>query len=130
MDDRLKMLSAKLGRMTSAQAADWLIETYPVSGSEYGEAIALMPHRSWKRPDQVRLARHYLQKMPFANSKPYEAFGSFMSFDLFLKMLREQLPCNKADVDLLLYHLSPVMSRLAKNDADRESMKSFIADIE
>lgn len=130
MDDRLKTLSAKLGQMTSAQAADWLIETYPVGGAEYGDAITLIPHRSWKRPDQLRLAKHYLQKMPFASSRPYEVFASFMSFDLFIKAIKEQLPSNKTDIDLLLYHLSPVMKKVAKTDADRELMRSFIAGIQ
>lgn len=130
MDGRLKAISAELGQMTSAQAADWLIETYPVDGAEYGDAITLIPHRSWKRPDQLRLARHYLKKMPFASSRPYEAFASFMSFDLFMQVIKEQLPSSKEDVDLLLYHLSPVMKKIAKSDSDRELIRSFIAEIQ
>jgi hypothetical protein len=128
MDNRLKTMCVELGQMASAQAADWLIETFPVDGAEYGDAITLIPHRSWKRSDQLRLARHYLTKVPFASSRPYEAFASFMSFELFMQVIREYMPTNKSDIDLLIYHLSPVMKKAARTDADRELMKTFIAE--
>lgn len=128
MDNRLKTIAAELGQMTSAQAADWLISTYPVDQPEYGDAVTLIPHRSWKRSDQLRLARHYLQKIPFASARPYEVFASFMSFELFVGAIREQLPSSRADIDLLLYHLSPVLKKAAKTEADYELLRSFIAE--
>lgn len=127
MDNKLKMLCAELGKMPSSQAADWLMETYSVDGPEYGTAIALLPHRSWKRPDQVRLAKHYLKKMPFASSKVYEAFASFMSVELLISSIKEQMPTDRSDVNLLMYHLVPVLERSVKNDNDRELIKQFVA---
>lgn len=53
-----------------------------------------------------------------------------MSFDLFMQVIKEQLPSSKEDVDLLLYHLSPVMKKVAKSDSDRELIRSFIAEIQ
>jgi|SRR6185312_14057337 len=129
MDSRLKILCEELGKMSSSQAADWLMTNYPVDKADYGDAITMLSHRSWKRPDQIRLAQHYLKKMPFASSKVYEAFASFMSFELFLKSINEQVPTDKSDIDLLLYYLLPVLEKSARSDVDRELVKSFIADV-
>ena len=62
-----KKMVLKLGEMSSKHAADWLVLTYPVGSAGYGSAIALITHRSWKRSDQIRLAKHYLSKLPFAS---------------------------------------------------------------
>ena len=115
--------------MSSSQAADWLLKTYPVEGQNYGDAIQLISHLSWKQADQIRLARHYLKKIPFASSKVYEVFASFMSFELFVKVLQEQLPINKSDIDLLLYHLRPVLEKYAKTSSDHVLINSFIAEL-
>jgi len=55
------------------------METYPQGSAGSGQAIRLMRHFSWKRPDQIRLAKHYLASIPFANKEGYEVFLSFMS---------------------------------------------------
>jgi hypothetical protein len=128
VDDRLKTISAELGRMSSTLAADWIMATFPVDGANFGDAISLIPRRSWKRSDQLRLARYYLRKIPFADSRPYEAFASFMAFDLFLKVIKEQMPSEKSDIDLLMYHLIPVMKRSARTESDRELARSFFAE--
>lgn len=129
MDNTLKAISQELRKMTSSQAADWLIKTYPADDPKYGDALQLIPHISWKRADQIRLARHYLKKMPFASSKVYEIFASFMSFELFVKVIQEQLPIDKSDINLLLYHLRPVLEKSAKTSSDHELMRSFIAEL-
>lgn len=126
MDARLRALSAQLRKMTSEDAATWLMETYPVHG-DYADAVDLLAHRSWKRPDQIRLARHYLSKMPFAGPKVYEAFASFMSFDLLLKILDECWPRASADADLAMYYVRRVLERSAKNESDRELIGNFVA---
>jgi len=115
--------------MTSSQAAEWLIKTYPIDSPSCGEAIRLISHRPWKRVDQTRLARYYLKKIPFADSRAYEVFASFMSFKLFVKVIQEQFPVDKSDIDLLLYYLLPVLGKTAKTDSDRELMKSLIMNV-
>ena len=129
MDNRFKEIRSELGKMTSSQAADWLIENYPVDSSEYGTAIALLPHRSWKRSDQVRLAKHYMSKIPFASAKVYEAFASFMSIELLISEIKKKMPQNGSDLSLLMYHLVPVLELHAKNDTDRELIQQFTSKV-
>jgi len=127
MDTTLKAISRELREMSSSQAADWLMKTYPEGDPKISEALQLISHISWKRADQIRLARCYLKKLPFSSSKVYEIFASFMSFELFVRAIQEQLPIDKSDIDLLLYHLRPVLEKSAKTSSDRELVASFIA---
>ncbi|MCK4155501.1 hypothetical protein [Ralstonia pseudosolanacearum] len=115
--------------MTSDQAADWVIQTYALENPDWGLALDLIPQRSWGRPDQMRLARYYLAKMPFASEKPYRVFAEIMSFKRFVEVLRECLPLDRSKMDLLIYHVCPVLSAAAKTDADRELEKSFIEEL-
>lgn len=39
MDERQKVLCAQLVKMGSEQAAEWLINRYPVDSIDYGEAL-------------------------------------------------------------------------------------------
>lgn len=126
-NQKLKEMSAALGRMSSQDASDWLMQTYPAGSADYGDAMALMTHKSWKRADQVRLARHYLRKLPFASAKPYEVFLSFMKIDLFLKVIKEFLPSDSSDINLLIYHLRPALERAIKSDSDCELVKMFVS---
>lgn len=128
-NQKLNEMSAALGGMSSQDAADWLMQTYPAGSADYGSAIALITHKSWKRPDQVRLARHYLSKLPFASARAYEAFLSFMAIDLFLKVIKEFLPSDDSDMSLLLYHLRPALERAAKTDSDRELVRMFVSGV-
>ena len=128
MDNRIRLLSEDLRNKSSKDAADWLIEKFPTDCEEYGIAISLMTHRSWKREDQVRLAKYYLRKLPFSSSKVYEAFISFMQLERFLKVIREYLPDNEADRNLLAYHLSPVLKKHAKSDKEQEIVKEFMSE--
>src|SRR5688572_19648850 len=120
MDNQLKELITKLRDMPSKEAADWLMNTYSIDGPNYGQAIALLPHKSWKRSDQLRLATYYFRKIPFASSKAYEAFASFMAIEALIKTIRINLPNNAKDINLLLYYLHPTLERAAKNSTDRE----------
>jgi hypothetical protein len=122
-----KKMVLKLGEMSSKHAADWLVLTYPVGSAGYGSAIALITHRSWKRSDQIRLAKHYLSKLPFASARVYEAFLSFMAISIFLNVIKEFLPNDDSDMDLLLYHLQPSLERAAKTASDRELVRAFIS---
>lgn len=130
MDTQLKAVSEKLGKMTSEDAADWLLTNYAVDMASYGDAIVLISHRSWQRPEQIRLAEHYFRKLPFASAKPYEAFASFMSLKLFLKTIEKCMPVGEADKNLVLYHLRPLLQKNAKSDSDRELIAEFIARVQ
>lgn len=130
MNDRQKLLCAQLAKMSSEQAAEWLMTKYPVESIDYGEALLLIPHRSWKRSDQKRLAQYYFRKLPFSGARGYEAFASFMSVRAFLDCVKERLPMSASDASLLLYYLIPILDRAAKSDSDRQLIMSFINEIQ
>jgi hypothetical protein len=129
MDRQLKELIEKLKAMSSEDASTWLMETYPLDSIDYGNAIILLPHRSWMKPDQLRLARYYFQKIPFASKKPYEAFASFMSISNLIKIIREYIPTDQSDKELLKYYLEGVLKKGIKSGSDKELVKNFIDEI-
>jgi hypothetical protein len=130
MQERLSSIRSELAKMKSQDAADWLLKKYPVTNPDYGDAIELLSHLSFKRADQIRLAGHYLQKMPFASAKVYHAFLSIMSLRNFVSIAKHYVPTNKTDKSLMLYHLVPELEKAAKTLHDREIIKFFIADID
>lgn len=127
MDDALTAQAVMLRNMESGEAADWLMEAYPLDHPDYGNAFRLLRGRSWQRADQFRLARYYLQKAPFASATPYEALCSIMAQKVFLQVMAEQLPASNEKRGLLRYHLEPLLLRLARSEADREEVEKFVA---
>lgn len=130
MDARQAELCKQLSKMSSDQAADWLIDTYPIDSDEWGEAIFLLPHRSWKKTEQQRLANHFFKKLPFSGYRGYEAFASIMSVASMVGCVKKALPEDAARRELLLYYLVPVLRRSAKNDSDRRIIEDFVGGIE
>ncbi|WP_313460687.1 hypothetical protein [Stenotrophomonas sp.] len=86
-----------------------------------------MAARSWKRADQKRLADHYLARLPFASAKPYKVFLSFMAVPVFLSVLEKHLPRDKSGLDLLRYHLEPMLVLAAVTDKDSRVVQDFLA---
>lgn len=99
---------------------------YPVSGSNWGEALLVVPHRSWEKRDQIRLAKYYLSKIPFASARGYEAFASFMSVANLVAVIRDYIPSSPEDRRLLEYHLAPVLCRKAESEKDLAVVRSFL----
>ncbi|WP_084483747.1 hypothetical protein [Pseudomonas sp. CFII68] len=126
MNARQMALCKQLVKMSSDQAADWLIDTYPVDSDEWGEAILLLPHRSWKKAEQQRLASYFFKKLPFSGYRGYEAFASIMSVASMVGCVKNALPEDTARRELLLYYLVPVLNRSAKNDSDRRIIHDFV----
>lgn len=112
--------------MTSSNAASWLIENYPIDSKNYWESFDLIKSRSWKKADQIKLADYYLQKIPFASKRPYEIFLSFMSVSSFLSSLKRNIPTDFSDVNLLVYHLRPVLENKAISDNDIALVRDFL----
>lgn len=125
MNEKNRELCALISKMESAEAANWLMQAYPIESKDYGEALLLLPHRSWKRSDQKRLAKYYFSKLPFASSRGYEAFTAFMSTKLILDCMKDYLPKDKNLLDLLHYNAIPALMRAAKNEADRQLIQKF-----
>jgi hypothetical protein len=115
--------------MSSEEAADWLMDRYPVDSNDYGWAFVIAPHLSWKRADQLRLADYYFSKLPFASGRPFEAFASFMSVSRLVDVLRRHLSADKRAIDLTGYYSVPVLKRNAKSPKDHQAVQSFAAEL-
>ncbi len=126
MDMALKRECEKIRSMTSEDAATWMLAEYPVSNPAHGRAYQLLPHRSWKRADQIRLADYYFQKIPYASARPYEAFASFMSVHLMLRLIARHMPLAEGDRDLLDYHLRRVARKWARTARDEQAIREFL----
>jgi hypothetical protein len=118
-----------LRSLSSEAAADWLMSTYPIETPEWGLAMKLLPHRSWKKKEQVRLARYYLQRLPYASAVVYRAFSAFMSVPALVRVVRERLPLSAAHGDLLLYYLEPVLREKARSQADIALVNELLAEL-
>ena len=123
-------IATKLKGLASEDAASFLMETFPIEAENYSEAFQVMAHRSWKKTDQLRLARFYLKKTPFANSKPYEVLASFMSMPGFISVVREAISDKPNDRQLIIYHVTPVLKKNIKTEKDRELVAGFITELE
>ncbi|GFM59953.1 hypothetical protein PSCICG_11130 [Pseudomonas cichorii] len=130
MDEKQKKLRAQLASLDSAQAAERLINMYPLESVDFSEGLLLISHLSWKKSDQKKLARHFFKKLPFASARGYEAFASFMSVKNMLECVCERFSMSSSDMSLLLYHLIPVLSRAAKSDQDRQLILAFLKDFD
>jgi hypothetical protein len=130
MDERERNLCTKIRAMRSDEAANWLLETYKVGETGYGEAFLLLRHRSWAREDQLRLARYYLQRIPFASGLPYEAFATFMPIRTLVGVVREHLPnVSKDRLGLLQYYLCPLIKEKARTSEDNQAADELIAEL-
>lgn len=125
MDEALRLLVKELRTLSSEEAADYLIRCYPATSTESGKAYSALSHRSWKKQDQVRLAKEYLKKVPFASGAPYKAFLSFMAPRRMLAILTDFVPDDASGRDLLFYHLMPLLLTAGKTDADKQAISSF-----
>ena len=95
--------------LDSERAADWLIERYSIGNPNSGEVFKVMPHRSWEKRDQIKLADYFLKDLPHRSGKGYEAFLSFMSIPAFIGVLRRNVPLAQNDKDLLTYYIGPIL---------------------
>ncbi|MEJ0058208.1 MAG: hypothetical protein WDM79_00765 [Terricaulis sp.] len=124
MDATLRKEAARLRAMGSAQAATYLIEN---GRQSWRPTFILIQHLSWKVADQMRLAEHFLPKKPFADAFPYTVFASFMAADHFLAAIDHVWPDEKADRDLLEYHLGPILHEFEKTEKGKLAVQTFLS---
>ncbi|MCA3081003.1 MAG: hypothetical protein ING71_19725 [Rhodocyclaceae bacterium] len=128
MDQRIRSLVQDLRKLGSNKAATWLIKEYPADGGRSGDAILMIGHLSWKKSDQIRLAEHYLQGLPFATARPYEVFASFMEISRLIEIMRQYIL--KSDrKDLFLYHVGPVLTEAAKSTRNQDIVQNFLEEL-
>jgi hypothetical protein len=92
----------------------------------WGTAILMIQHLSWKVEDQVRLADHYLSRLPHASARGYEAFASIMSRDRFLSAIRRNWPQAPERLDLLRYYLFPTIRSHYMQDATDAQIEALL----
>ena len=126
MNEELRLRFKELRKMGSKDAADWLIRHYPIDHGSYGVAFTLISHLSWKKADQLRLAHYYLSKIHRGSSKPYEVFASIIPIYKLVDVLKERVPSEQVDRDLLWYYVGPTLTRSAKTSRDLEAIQSLI----
>lgn len=129
MDQHLKSAVNDLRKMGSSDAADWLIAHHPVDSESAGEALIIASHLSWKKADQLRLADHYLIKLPFASARPYEVFASMLPIHKLAAILKDRMPSEEADRDLLWYHAGPMLKRAVKTIQDHEAVQTLMSEV-
>lgn len=116
----------ELSMLSSNDATNKLIELFPISNNNYSSVFSLIASKSWKTHDQRKLAKYYLQKMPFAVSTPYEVFASFMNIENLISVIEELLPSNKSDLTLLQYYLIPTLTKNCKSEDDIAAVNNFL----
>lgn len=119
-----------LRKLSSEDAATWLMENYPVGNLNSADMCFLMGHRSWKKPEQIQLAKYYLSKTPFANAKPYEVFASFMSIANLATIMLEYVPVTAAHRNILAYHLEPILKQRQKSAADQVAISRLLIELQ
>src|SRR3954469_21943550 len=126
MDSRLTERLKQLRKMSSSDAADWLMREMPRDSPGLDDALTLIGGISWESADQLKLAKHYLTGPVFAGNRPYRTFASFMKAANLIRILEESIPTDDRRRSLLKDHLSPILSQLAKNYDDRDFVKAFL----
>lgn len=122
MDAKFNQQCKTLRAMSSAEAAQWLLDEYPASGSDSWVALQLIPHRSWKRSEQLLLVEHYLT-LSFASARPYQAFCSIMSSRALADWVAQHLPQSPRDRSLLAYLLLPTLKQHIRTERDAEAIE-------
>lgn len=127
MDANVQQHANALRSMASDEAADCLVRDYPLGSPDWGVALRLMEHLSFRREDWTRLARHYLARAPYADDQPYRLFLRALGVSRFLSVLAQVMTTNSDRGALLRYHLEPLL-RDARGE-DRAAADAFMAKV-
>ncbi|NIJ63431.1 hypothetical protein FHR20_000362 [Sphingomonas leidyi] len=121
MDEIMRGHAAELREMSSARAADWLLQRYPRGG----EAIILLEHISLRKGDYRRLAEQYLAGPSHAHDRAYRLFRDRLGLTRLIRILGETQGRDSRDADLLAYHLRPML-RGAKDAKELREATAFV----
>jgi hypothetical protein len=102
------------------------MERYPVDGDNFGYAIGAISHRSWKKSDQIRLAKYYLKKVPFASARGYETFLSIMTIPKFINIISGYTPSDRSRASLLHYYIANPLQKKVKSGGDEKIVREFL----
>jgi len=117
MNEAQRKNCESLRKMESSDALEWLLLNHSDDGCFY------IPKRSWAKEDQVRLAEHFLKRIPHASAICYEALLSVMSVSKFIEEVEKYIPSSESGKKLLKYYLFPSLDKFAKTEKDQASVK-------
>lgn len=89
----------KFRKMDSSCAAAWLLENNPVDIPDYWKVYDFLSSKSWRKKEQMNLASYYLQKIHLND---------------------------RSEIDLLAYHIKPLLEEKAKSVKDSLLIKKFL----
>lgn len=130
MDAATRQELDDLRKLPSHEAADPILERYPLDSSLWGSTITLIERLSGKIPDQARLAECYFSRLPHAGDRGYSVFLDVMQLERVLAVIERHWPQNAADVDLLLYYLQPALKKASTNDRHATLVVEWLQKIE
>jgi len=130
MDAPTRQELDELRKLPSHEAADLILDRYPLDNIGWGKAITLIEHGSWAVPDQVRLAEYYLSRLPHANDRAYSVFAKVMQLERLLAVIERYWPQNTDHVDLLLYYLRPSLKQASKTDRQAALVAEWLQKME
>lgn len=120
MTEEQRKVLEQLRRMSSQDAASWLIENQPYDMARY------IPKISWRRPEHMVLANFMLKKIPHASARGYEALLQVMGIKKVLYVIEQYMPIDEESKDLLGYHLRPSLKKSVRTEGERVLVKEFI----
>ena len=90
MDTWLRELCREARTLSSETAYEWLVARHPPEDrSKSGGAYQIIPHRSWKRRERIKLFWAYFAPHGLQSSRPLRVFATIMSKRLLLQLLRQ-----------------------------------------
>ena len=128
MDERQRRECGDLRALSSEEAATQLISKYAGRGCDW-MAFRLLRCRTWKRKDQIRLARHFLFERPsYGRWDLFDHFASFMSLRLLVKLAREHKFLDAQDLYHVRYVLEPMLMQRAKSESEISAIREMVAE--
>ena len=131
MDAWLRQLCREARTFSSEAAYDWLITRYPPEDrSKSGGAYQVIPHRSWKRREQIKLFWAYFAPCGLASSRPLLVFASIMSKRLLLQLLHQLMEGDWTGDERrlsLLHHNSYGLRGCLTDPADQDELRTLQA---
>jgi hypothetical protein len=116
MDETQRKNCEIIRNMSSSDAADWLLTNHPNDGCFY------VAKRTWKKQEQIRLANHFLSRIPHATDRCYEALLSVMALPRFVEVVEANLPEESSKKNLLEYYLLPALNKFVKSPTDKAAV--------
>lgn len=119
------------GFKSENDAIAWLMSNFPAHDGELASvAIKLIPHFSWSRNGQRKLAEFYLPAgFPALVGQFVDCFASFMAIPRLCLILKNIAENDVEYSNVLAYHAIPVISRYCNSSRAVEALNNLTNDL-